>query len=124
MMKNVCKWLAMLALLSMMSACELDTLPAPQGRDGDKLTFSGRTWTVKGGEQLFGPGPNYFSKDLYAAYTDSNGYLHLNIRKLDDGNPLRGAVQVISGEEELCTINASQWDEAQGADCGALYIIR
>jgi hypothetical protein len=43
-------------------------------------------------------------------------------RKLDDGNPLRGAVQVLSGEEELCTINNSQWDEAQGI--AALYIIR
>lgn len=45
-------------------------------------------------------------------------------RKLDDGNPLRGAVQVLSGEEDLCTTEAGQWDEAQGADCAALYIIR
>jgi prepilin-type N-terminal cleavage/methylation domain-containing protein len=45
-------------------------------------------------------------------------------RKLDDGNPLRGAVQVLSGEEELCTTLASQWDEEQGANCAALYIIR
>ena len=45
-------------------------------------------------------------------------------RKLDDGNPLRGAVEVLSGEEELCTTLASQWDEEQGANCAALYIIR
>lgn len=45
-------------------------------------------------------------------------------RKLDDGNPLRGAVQVLRGEEDLCTTGAGQWDEAQGADCAALYIIR
>jgi len=78
--------LAAASLLFILMACELATLPAPQGRSGDQLNFSGRIWTVKGGEQLFGPGPNYFSKDLYAAYTDSNGYLHLNIRKLADGN--------------------------------------
>lgn len=45
-------------------------------------------------------------------------------RKLDDGNALRGAVQVLSGEEELCTTETGQWDEAQGSNCAALYIIR
>jgi prepilin-type N-terminal cleavage/methylation domain-containing protein len=45
-------------------------------------------------------------------------------RKLDDGSPVRGAVQVLSGEEELCTTANGEWDEAQGSSCGALYIIR
>ena len=45
-------------------------------------------------------------------------------RKLDDGNALRGAVQVLRGEEELCTTESGQWDEAQGSTCAALYIIR
>jgi hypothetical protein len=85
-MKKVLNWM-MLCVLSLGSlGCELETMPVPQGRSGDKLDFSGRIWTVKGGDQLFGPGPNYFSKDIYAAFTDSMGYLHLNIRKLDDGN--------------------------------------
>jgi hypothetical protein len=72
-------------LFWVLTACELETRPAPLGRSGDQLAFSGRTWTVKGGPQQFGPGPNYFSKDIYSAFVDSNGYLHLNIRKLDDG---------------------------------------
>ena len=45
-------------------------------------------------------------------------------RKLDDGNPLRGAVQVLDGEEESCTTEAGQWDEQQGAACAGVYIIR
>ena len=45
-------------------------------------------------------------------------------RKLDDGNPLRGAVQVLSGEEEFCTTEGGQWDEANGQPCAALYVLR
>jgi hypothetical protein len=72
---------ALSALL--LPSCALETLAPPMGRSGDQLVFSGRTWTVKGGTELFGPGPNYFSKDLYSAYTDSLGQLHLNIRQID-----------------------------------------
>jgi hypothetical protein len=72
---------ALFALL--LPSCALETLAPPMGRSGDQLVFSGRTWTVKGGTELFGPGPNYFSKDLYSAYTDSLGHLHLNIRQID-----------------------------------------
>lgn len=45
-------------------------------------------------------------------------------RKLDDGNPLRGAVQVLSGEESFCTTEDGNWDEAAGEPCAALYVIR
>lgn len=45
-------------------------------------------------------------------------------RKLDDGNPLRGAVQVVDGEEILCTTEDEQWNEAGGEPCGAVYVIR
>ncbi len=45
-------------------------------------------------------------------------------RKLDDGNPLRGAVQVLDGEESFCTTENGNWDEAQGQPCTALYILR
>jgi hypothetical protein len=78
--------LALLALLAstLLAGCAIETAPPPQGRSGDQLNFSGRTWTVKGGTELFGPGPNYFSKDLRSAYLDDRGYLHLNIRKFND----------------------------------------
>lgn len=84
-MRLIIKILPLFIVLGMLLGCKLETLPAPQGRSGDQLVFSGRNWTVKGGTELFGPGPNYFSKDLYSAYVDDNGYLHMNIRKLDDG---------------------------------------
>lgn len=45
-------------------------------------------------------------------------------RKLDDGNPLRGAVQVVDGEETLCTTEDGQWNEADGEPCAAVYVIR
>ncbi|MCR2745149.1 type II secretion system protein [Limnobacter parvus] len=45
-------------------------------------------------------------------------------RKLDDGNPLRGAVQVLSGEEDICTTTDGNWDEVEGEPCAGLYIIR
>ncbi len=64
-------------------SCELQTATPPQGRNGDQLAWANRTWTVKGGPDLFGPGPNYFSKDIASAYTDEQGHLHLNIREMD-----------------------------------------
>lgn len=45
-------------------------------------------------------------------------------RKLDDGNPLRGAVQVLDGDEANCSTEGGQWDEEQGAACAGLYVIR
>ncbi|WP_334118306.1 type II secretion system protein [Limnobacter sp.] len=45
-------------------------------------------------------------------------------RKLDDGNPLRGTVQVLDNEETLCTTKDGHWDEANGQPCAALYVLR
>lgn len=45
-------------------------------------------------------------------------------RKLDDGNPLRGSVQVLSGEEAFCTTDDNNWNEVGGQPCAALYILR
>lgn len=45
-------------------------------------------------------------------------------RKLDDGNPLRGAVQVVAGDETFCTIEEGLWDEEDGQPCAAVYVIR
>ncbi len=84
MKKQLFPLLALVAS-TLLASCALETLPPPQGRSGDQLDFGGRTWTVKGGPDLFGPGPNYFSKDERSAYLDDRGYLHLNIRKFPDG---------------------------------------
>ena len=45
-------------------------------------------------------------------------------RKLDDGNPLRGSVQVLDGDETICITADKQWDEAKGSPCAAVYILR
>lgn len=74
--------------------------------------------------QLQGPNSRENAMALLIGETIPVAQLAEIDRKLDDGNPLRGAVQVIRGEEDLCTTGAGQWDEAQGADCAALYIIR
>jgi hypothetical protein len=84
MKKQLFPLLALMAS-TLLAGCALETLPPPQGRSGDQLSFSGRSWTVKGGPDLFGPGPNYFSQDIRSAYCDERGYLHLNIRKFPDG---------------------------------------
>lgn len=53
-------------------------LDFPSGRT---LSFSGRTWRVKG-PGFLGPGPNNFSNNASAVYTDANGRLHLTIQKV------------------------------------------
>lgn len=40
------------------------------------LSFSGYTWNIKTSASLVGPGPNYFSDNVWV---DANGRLHLNI---------------------------------------------
>ncbi|MEM7116261.1 MAG: hypothetical protein AAF614_27740 [Chloroflexota bacterium] len=50
--------------------------------DASHLTFSGYTWNIKTSVGLAGPGPNYFSDDVWV---DGNGRLHLNILQ-KDGN--------------------------------------
>ena len=45
-------------------------------------------------------------------------------RKLDDGNPLRGAVQVLGLDQAFCTTEDGQWDEANGEPCAAVYFMR
>ncbi|HEX4916461.1 MAG TPA: prepilin-type N-terminal cleavage/methylation domain-containing protein [Limnobacter sp.] len=44
-------------------------------------------------------------------------------RKLDDGNPLRGTLQVDSTEVALCTTN-NAWNEADGQPCTAYYFLQ
>jgi hypothetical protein len=48
---------------------------------GRTVSFSGRTWRVKG-PGYFGPGPNSFDNSAAAANVDANGRLHLTIHKV------------------------------------------
>lgn len=44
-------------------------------------------------------------------------------RKLDDGNPLRGSLQVDAAEVDLC-VSGNAWDEANGMECTGYYFLR
>jgi hypothetical protein len=59
------------------------TLESLQWNDfagGRTLSFSGRTWRVKG-PGYYGPGPNLFDNSASAASVDAGGRLHLTIHK-------------------------------------------
>ncbi len=62
----------------MFSSCE-QPVPKFKGRVGDVLTFSGREWTIKYGNNTQGPGGNYFTDNNDDVFIDANGYLHLSI---------------------------------------------
>ena len=47
------------------------------------IQFSGYNWTVKSGEILMGPGPNYFSDSDENVWVDQKGQLHLKIVNRD-----------------------------------------
>ena len=51
------------------------------GRVGDEVTFAGRKWDVKWGNEPMGPGPNMFSRLYDDVWVDDNGWLHLTIAK-------------------------------------------
>lgn len=60
------------------------TLESLQWNDfpsGRTVSFSGRTWRVKG-PGFYGPGPNLFDNSASAASVDAAGRLHLTIRKV------------------------------------------
>jgi hypothetical protein len=62
---------------------KLGTLDALQWNDfpsGRTVSFSGRTWRVKG-TGYYGPGPNLFDSSASAVWVDANG-LHMTIRKV------------------------------------------
>lgn len=46
---------------------------------GTKISFSGRSWTVKSSTGLVGPGPNVFSSSPENVWVDSAGQLHMRI---------------------------------------------
>lgn len=59
----------------------LETLQWGDFGGGRTLSFSGRTWRVKG-PGYFGPGPNLFDNSTAAASVDANSRLHLTIHKI------------------------------------------
>ncbi len=50
------------------------------GLRGQSINFGGYTWNVRSGTG--GPGPNYWSNSTENVWLDSNGYLHMKIRKV------------------------------------------
>lgn len=70
------------AFLTIVSSCEQSD-PQFEGRSGDTLQFSGRSWVIKSSNALQGPGPNFFSNHPNDVWVDDNGYLHLTISERD-----------------------------------------
>lgn len=56
------------------------TIAAKSQIAATSLSFSGYTWTVRD-QSLSGPGPNYWSSSSSNVWLDSEGHLHLKIRK-------------------------------------------
>ncbi|MDH3215505.1 MAG: T9SS type A sorting domain-containing protein [Candidatus Krumholzibacteria bacterium] len=59
----------------------LDDLQWADFPGGRTITFSGRTWRVKG-PGLFGPGPNLFCDTPSCTWVDANGRLHMTIQNI------------------------------------------
>ncbi len=60
-------------------------LQAEEGKKPERIiNFSGYEWTIKQRDEPAGPGPNYFSGDEESVFVDSDGRLHLKIRKIGD----------------------------------------
>ncbi len=48
------------------------------------IVFSDYNWIIKQDEnEVFGPGPNYFSAQTNDIWIDGNGYLHMNVKNRD-----------------------------------------
>jgi hypothetical protein len=65
-------------LATLTSALVLAAVPAADART---LNWSGQSWYVRNNTVLQGPGPNYFSDSTKSVWVDSQGYLHMKIRK-------------------------------------------
>src|SRR6056297_2152005 len=48
------------------------------------INFSGYEWIVRANQEKQGPGPNYFNGSTESVWIDSEGNLHLKIRKIGD----------------------------------------
>tara|TARA_R110002096_G_scaffold132768_2_gene283170 strand:- start:6401 stop:7234 length:834 start_codon:yes stop_codon:yes gene_type:complete len=65
------------SLILLLISCEQSD-PEIRGRVDNVIDFSGFKWDIKYGDQLQGPGPNYFTNDQDAVWLDENGFLHLS----------------------------------------------
>ncbi len=71
-------YLSLVALL--LVSCEQSEAEF-NAREGNELEFAGRTWWIKHGAVLMGPGGNYFSNHPNDVWVDKDGFLHLRIRE-------------------------------------------
>jgi hypothetical protein len=79
---EIVKLILLMILIFIGMGCEQSD-PPDYGRDGDRVTFSGRSWTVKTGSGLMGPGPNWFSNSYSDVFIDEKGRLHMKIAEHD-----------------------------------------
>lgn len=81
---KICAGIFAVLLLGVLAGCKQSDPEDVLGRTKDVVTFSGRKWDIKIG--FNGPGPNTFSNHYDNVWVDEKGYLHMAIRKHDDGN--------------------------------------
>ncbi len=72
----------LLSLIFIVLSCKQSDPPS-YGRNGDKISFSGRTWDIKYNPVMIGPGPNWFSDYYSDVYVDDKGRLHMKIAEHD-----------------------------------------
>lgn len=75
--------LSTILLLGFVSCEQSEPEEVGNERYADTLVFSGRNWTIKNGNGLMGPGPNFFSNHPNDVWVDQNGYLHLTVTERD-----------------------------------------
>ncbi len=85
--KNITAVAASICVFFLINGCKIGDPPSvssvnteTSGRVGDSIRFAGLDWTVKVHEnQMWGPGPNFFSGNENDITIDSNGFLHMKI---------------------------------------------
>lgn len=78
------KYVLSLLVAAVLLGCEQSD-PVFYNRTGDILTFAGREWQIKKFEnQVWGPGPNYFTTHPNDVFVDDKGYLHLAVSQREN----------------------------------------
>jgi hypothetical protein len=76
-----------LPVILLIISCSSDDKNNPVSDDDslqEKITFSGYEWYVRNNEQYQGPGSNVFHSGKKNVWVDTEGKLHLKIRKIND----------------------------------------
>jgi len=83
-MKRTFPFLILIASFFVFSRCEIEE-PESGRREGNKLHFSDRWWTIKDyKDNTWGPGPNYFSTNPNHVWVDDRDRLHMTISQQDN----------------------------------------